>query len=451
MPDCTLGFLNEPFRKSAAEYNTPLTPFPWFAWNNRSYVSGAELLQVTKYSTLELPRVFGFMSTGQTENYSGSVTTVPSPTGDIKLDGPFSHLMNFFRTSNKNAAGTTLPLSQSGIVGLYRVLDYVHVPSRFVGTETWMNPTNFGLQVNTTDDARMNRQPPFNRISSYRDPGRMNLNTVVSADVWDGGLLHRQRTVTTASWDPFTNNYLDPNSTAGLAGFPPVIPGHAGPLFVDVPLPSATTNENGLVESRRGYQGSTVGTPALDDSMLLLEPTMPTFFANPFRSADAGNLVPLANMRQEGVDCTTLRGVQVPGAAAGVLQPLFASDSTNAYDNAARNPYFRYQPIMRQSNLTTTRSNVYAVWVTIGFFEVEEADDWATDENGVQARFNNDRDLYNKVYPDGYQLSSEAGVETGDIQRIREFALIDRTVPVAFEPGKDHNVDKAIRLRRRIE
>ena len=59
--------------------------------------------------------------------------------------------------------------------------------------------------------------------------------------------------------------------------------------------------------------------------------------------------------------------------------------------------------------------------------------------------------LYAKVYPVGYQLSQEAGSETGDLRRVCEFAIIDRTVPVAFEPGQNHNVDKAVRLRRRID
>jgi len=103
--------------------------------------------------------------------------------------------------------------------------------------------------------------------------------------------------------------------------------------------------------------------------------------------------------------------------------------------------------------MTTNRSNVYAVWVTVGFFEVQEAppaNQFAT-ANGLTPGSPEALALYERVYPEGYQFGLEAGSETGDIRRVREFAMIDRTVPVAFEPGQTHNVDKAIRLRRRIE
>jgi hypothetical protein len=62
---------------------------------------------------------------------------------------------------------------------------------------------------------------------------------------------------------------------------------------------------------------------------------------------------------------------------------------------------------------------VFAVWVTIGFFD-----------------------------PDTDQ---ELGTDTGDVQRHRGFFIFDRSIPVAYETGKDHNVRDAIVLRRIIQ
>jgi hypothetical protein len=43
------------------------------------------------------------------------------------------------------------------------------------------------------------------------------------------------------------------------------------------------------------------------------------------------------------------------------------------------------------------------------------------------------------------------GSDQGDIQRHRAFYVIDRSIPVAFEPGMNHNVDQAVLLRRLVE
>jgi len=406
IPDTTMGFLNRSFMDPAlpltAKQLTPVQPFPWLAWNNRPFVSGMELMQVPNTRSSKLLKNFSIRGT-RNEVYSGSTTNT---TSGAQLDGVFRHQPNFFRF--KKGTGN------SGIVGLYRVLDYLHVPSRFVGTESWLNPTRFGdtTPVNNTTDPRYQLQPPFNQISSYRDPGRVNLNTISSKEVLDG-LFHRN------------SGTLTP---------------HSGPLW------------NNFRNVRRGYTPTGGAT-----GMLALRNEVPTFFENPFRSADAGNNVPLdatptaaSDMTRAGVECTLNRSSTVSGVTAATNTPLFAAATTNPYNNANRNAHFRYQPMTRMANLTTTRSNVYAVWVTVGFFEVEEVDLWGNLNTTQQARYGT-KAVYDKVYPDGYQFGKEAGSDTGNLHRLREFAIVDRTIPVAFEPGVNHNVDRAIPLRRRLE
>lgn len=95
-----------------------------------------------------------------------------------------------------------------------------------------------------------------------------------------------------------------------------------------------------------------------------------------------------------------------------------------AYLHRNRTPTFRYQGMSRLANMTTTHSNVYAIWITVGYFEVDRATG---------------------------QLGQEAGSDTGEIERHRAFYIFDRSVPVAYERGENHNVDRGLLIRRFIE
>jgi hypothetical protein len=237
-----------------------------------------------------------------------------------------------------------------------------------VGTDDVLNPITsaFGGAGTGTEYYH----PPFNRVSRFRDPGRVNINTIFSSRVWTG-----------------------------------VLNGHQGPSLQKI------------VDSRRGYGSA-------NTNMLTMDSTYPTFFTNPFRSAGASDLAPNANMRRAGVEATLLRTSTVdPGTPS--TTPLFDNSSNSQANNSDRNSYFRYQTLNRMGNLVTTRSNVYAVWITMGYFEVD---------------------------PGSGQLTGrELGADLGAIERHRGFYMIDRTIPVAFEPGMNHNVDDAVILRRFIE
>src|SRR5262249_33992184 len=159
---------------------------------------------------------------------------------------------------------------------------------------------------------------------------------------------------------------------------------------------------------RRGYDVSGMATP----TMVSIENNYPTIFANPFRAAGAGNLAPLTAMQRPDVECTLLRSNKVAPATAAPAtsqQPLFTSLSTNEYNNTNRNPYFRYDGIQRLGNLVTTRSNTYAVWITIGYFECEQN----TNVAGAA--------ITDAAHPDGLRLGKELGADQGNIERHRAF------------------------------
>ena len=112
------------------------------------------------------------------------------------------------------------------------------------------------------------------------------------------------------------------------------------------------------------------------------------------------------------IDATTLRTMPF---LSGNAYPLFEYPGTGSYgwletslnqiDDQYRNPYFAYKAMRRLDNLLTTRSNVYAVWITLGYFEVSPAP-------------SNDPQRTVK-YPDGWVLGQEVGSDTGDIKRHR--------------------------------
>jgi hypothetical protein len=228
-----------------------------------------------------------------------------------------------------------------------------------------------------------------------------------------------------------------------------------------------------FVISRRGY-GTTDNiyepyTPAspLDPSCL------PTEFPRPFRSAGSSFLTPplmnsmgtkdfLAYNRE--INATLLRA-EPATAVLGTdtsdpfqkltFRPLFESFSTPTItEDTYRNPAFRYKTLERMANLTTTRSNVYAVWITVGYFEVSRAsvkpwiNDLALQYGWTQTQL---QQFMRQIYLDGYELGQELGSDTGEIERHRGFYIIDRSIPVGFQRGQDLNAEKAFLLKRVID
>jgi hypothetical protein len=450
VPDCTLGFMNEPFRMRPDDSSSvpPRTvqdrlqptrpdgnkaPFSMVTWNNRPFANPGELLLVPAYRGLLLNRNASFIvadpespTLPSHEVYGGPLYDNGTITGANQrrhyTEFPYRNLLNFFRTELDPGADATLNSADDrGIAGLHRVLDLVTTSSLFVGGETWLNPAAFSDLNNpltSPSDPRYGLQPPFNMVSSRRIPGRLNINTVMRDANGDGqqvwhGVMHGR-----------AKRNGDDDET------------HAGP------------DEDAVVALRRGY-----GT--LGDDASQLNNAYPTLLANPFRTAGSGDLVPLASMVRNSIETTPMRSMganydllnnstPVPQTPTG--DSFVTANTSEDWRNAYRNPYFRYSPATRLSAMTTNRSNVYAIWVTIGFFEVEEAPAY----DPADPRWPS-REVYDRVYPDGYQFGKEAGIDTGEVERVREFAIVDRTVPVGFEPGANHNSQDIVRLRRRIQ
>ena len=134
------------------------------------------------------------------------------------------------------------------------------------------------------------------------------------------------------------------------------------------------------------------------------------------------------------------------GAAGNVLLFDAVMDvSPSLIDNTAINPYTALENVMRLSDVTTTRSNVFAVWTTVGYFNVEKFDDFDALQGKYPALTHiNSADMFKAVYPDGCVLGVEKGLDDGTVKRYRAFYLIDRSIPVDFSRGNVQDMDKVI-------
>jgi hypothetical protein len=102
--------------------------------------------------------------------------------------------------------------------------------------------------------------------------------------------------------------------------------------------------------------------------------------------------------------------LRLSGSGSGLIVSDTAAPSSQL--NWSANPSHRYYTATRLANTVTPRSNVFAMWVTL------------------RAMVPNDPD---------------------SVRYFRSFYIIDRSIPVGFEDGADHNVRDCIRLRRIIE
>jgi hypothetical protein len=367
----TFGYLNASYgdplpaaqAKAPMYFGAPQRPFPNLSWNNRPYLNPGEVMLVPASQAGRLGIEYGVPLLSN-EDYTG---------GTVGLTAPFGHLLNFFASSN----GTNYHV----------LLDWLTTGSPFKGTETWFNKTK---SENFSGDGINKFRYPFNSVHGYREPGKININTVNDKRVWDAVM---------GDWG---------NDTATSAGY--------GCTFQE------------LVESRRGGSSG---------SQLDAYSSAPTSWANPFRVACAANLTP-SGMARPSNEVGLLRkhhnktdmplfGPVVADAANGYKEINNAGDKD--YRDPARNRLMALQNIERLQNLVTTRSNVYAIWVTVGYFEVTP---------GGSA-------------PDGYIIGQELGTDTGEVKRHRGFGIYDRSIPVGYERGMNHNVEKGFLIKKILD
>jgi hypothetical protein len=312
-------------------------------WANRPFTTAFELALVPIASPFHLLQLHGIETLTLNDNQQ------------------FAHLAGFWENSVPPAPWNAV--TGRSPANSLSFLDCVHVPSRFAG----LSSTVPNAAANTTALASLGFDNyPFDQISLYREPGRLNVNTITDGSAW--------------------RSLFGASDAIGA-----VTPG--GPLDPDVD--QMTSGADRLPRWAADIFGPSLGTPASNASPATSVTSFFQAMPAPLAINDLDTVVPIRANRNGG------------------YRDDFTGTS-NRHRATDRNTLFRYQTMMQVSDRVTTRSNVFAVWVTVGYFD-------------------------------------SAGNEVSPVTRHRGFYLFDRSIPVAYEQGHNHNVRDAILLRRIIQ
>jgi hypothetical protein len=520
----------------------PWRPFNWLTWNNRPFASSGELMLVPAVGPARLLYEFDMRRPTKSDPTSLNPPLPQSDIGEytgnhylpaIPNQGsrqgylhrpPYGHLLNFFEstsaTADQNLSLATTTTSPYG--NFYRLFELVTVPSRFSGTQkrhfhVVPNPGS-AVDVSYSSADGIMRGPtqgmpenpswpfcaPFNAISAYREPGRVNFNTMpnhqgiwtaVTNDFFPSSkptgkdwVSWSTSQTTPANFTNLKNGMVDPQN--GNVGAPT----SQRPTSVVNPFRSYLSSYSAVVSdaSYPTLKGAAMYKPqtGANKPYLAVDATLMrrmTLTDNTRPPTDNSTLATSVNINAESNDdYDPLFALNFPapysansnsytgysgylfynwGRDAETDQSWFVDDSDpeqkvgtdfnyvsrgTDYRNSDRNAFFRYQLYTKLQNIATTRSNVYAIWVTIGYFEVErvKVDSLTSRSLPTQSEFPSDDipDAYR--YPDGYRLLREHGADSGETVRHKAFAILDRTIPVGFVRGENLNVDKAFLIRR---
>ncbi len=389
-------YLGTPGPSATAGVNVPLAPY----FPNRDFVNVTELTNVPISSPSGFMQDFGYETTA---------------TDALPL---FTHTLDFEDLRTPTSATTPPPLTEKRSTAI--LLELLATKNPWPDASKVENPAALVVAgyVPATATPEQHAQQtlfepfraPQNFFPTYREPGRINLNTLNEDTVFRGLM-----------W-----NAMTPDSTSSSSWYDALTA-----KLTSTSMPYWTEFQN----LRRGFAVPNPAPP-IPDGNPYLNSTYPFEFAHPFRTATAFDKSPLAAMQYDRASNAGLlrRGetATAPFDMATATAPearLFKADVNNIYPDGATlgnvplSTYIRNYPAARLTNLTTDRSSVFAIRVTLGYFEVDTA-------GGI---------------------GNEYGFDQGESTRPRAIYVIDRSIPVGYQPGQDINTDNIILLRRIIE
>jgi hypothetical protein len=437
VPFHSLGWVNPSFGRRldtadgvpAAYVGAPDRPFPWLVWNDRPFANPYELIFVPRTSPGRLLTNYRNLDYPLHADYNiGSGYNVDDMYGACT---PGAHLLPITSITDTPASGSSRSRNADCFV---RIFEYVRVRSPFTGTEI--------VLTGAADDGRSDRLvPPFNRIPRYREPGRVNINTIYPTPA--PGTLPTTGAIV---WSALCGD----ETQAGVPSHENIVASG----LIQLPFQTGLAAGNGIFKrpfrvasgSRTNFSESSTPRSQANANFARSLLTNPPCTSPAAWFADVGT-TPTIEDRFTVRSTTMLRDGPVIGGAVTKLFPAPSTDAglfaTDAWANdGSRNAWFRFESLVRAQANATVRSEGYAIWITLGLFEVA-ADSRTISDPGTGVLM--------PLYPDGYRLVREYGSDTGDVTRHRSFYLFDRSIPVGYQQGSDNNVQDAILVERVIE
>jgi hypothetical protein len=387
-------FFNLDFEETLGSRNDSVSstdPMGWLVWNNRPFANVGELMNVPYGSHLETLARFN----SEKADFTQFDAMNPNDSDNFGLyisNDQFGHLIAYGGCDPTLAGGGGSTATELTPNRFDRILEFVEVPNLFLGSEAFITPLTKASSV----DLNVGFNAPFNTIPNFRYPGKINLNTM--SPIKDPTSTPSAVGPTDARWTATKGGFGDALNFGRATAEPTTYP--------EVPNTPYLIYERDYAEIVTG-PGTSV--------------PLPTDFGGYFTTSVGGELVPPGvNLERKG---ESLMFRRTRDDMDDVSEAVFDNQSTANTRHSESSPVFKNELRQRLSATTTTRSSVFAIWITVGYFEVDEFG----------------------------RVGAEIGSDEGTIQRNRAFYMVDRSIPVACEPGKNHNVDQAVLVRTIIE
>jgi hypothetical protein len=330
------------------------TPYNWLVHLDRQVVSPMDLLHVSAYSPALL-----------TQNFW-------APTASLKF---YNHTAPWF---DQLPATGQVPAAANNSYRLYRLFEFLDTGNRGAGIA------------------------PSGRVA-----GKININTIWDYQTFqalcDGNLSNHvsSPSAVTSIWNAFVLGQSTTPGQYNMLGFgrtPYTNP--ALPPDIDVTA-VGTANIPSYYLSGSSFSGTATNFAYSCTAYKYDRPVrgLATGLTTGYLLGGTGVQFP----NNRGLDDTLLRSFAVSATSSG---RCFQSQSDYG---STTHPYLQYQLLTKIFNNVTTRSNCFAVWLTVGFFQV--MDDTTTPP----------------------MLGPEIGLSEGRNIRHRMFAIVDRTNLAAFQ------------------